>query len=129
MSISGLPANHRRHLTKSQRLDVHAANSGRCHICNLVINLARERMEVEHVIPIGLGGADDTTNWRPAHVACHARKTKADVATIAKAKRVKAKHDGTWRGPRHIVPGSRAHRLKKKLNGEVIIREEVRHHG
>lgn len=112
----------RKRLTKSQRVDVLHAAGGVCHICGEVINAARERFEVEHVIPIGLGGADDVTNWRPAHQSCHRDKTRSDVRKIAKARRVKAKHEGTFRPPRKIVPGSKVHRLKKKLDGSVIDR-------
>ncbi len=113
----------RRSLSKSQRLDVLHAAGGLCHICGEVINLARgDKMEVEHVIPLGLGGADDVTNWRPAHAACHRHKTKGDVKVIAKAKRVKAKHEGQFRPSRHIVPGSKASPFKKKPDGTVIDR-------
>lgn len=113
----------RRSLSKSQRLDVLHAAGGLCHICGQTINLARgDKMEIEHVIPIALGGLDDAINTRPAHRACHAQKTKSDVKTIAKAKRVKAKHTGQFRPPRHIVPGSKASAFKKTLSGAVILR-------
>lgn len=112
----------RRALTKGQRIDLLHLHSGRCHICGQTINLAREDMHVEHVIPLAMGGADDLTNMQPAHVGCHAEKTKIDVRAIAKAKRVAAKHNGTWRPPRNPVPGSRATKWKKKLDGTVELR-------
>jgi 5-methylcytosine-specific restriction endonuclease McrA len=112
----------RRRLTKKQRLAVHHAHGGECHICGSRINLAREDFEVEHVVPLALGGADTFDNWRPAHVGCHAGKTAKDIRKIAKAKRVKAKHDGTYRAPRHIVAGSVASPFKRCINGAVIER-------
>lgn len=114
----------RKKLTKSQRLDVHAAANGICHICGEIINLAREKFEVEHVVPFALGGQDTTSNWRPAHVHCHRSKTKTDITQIAKAKRVKAKYEGTFRPSRHKLPGGRKSPLKKKLSGEVVRRDE-----
>lgn len=109
-------------LSRKQHLAVHHAHGGICHICGEGINLAREKFEVEHVIPLALGGADSFANLRPAHIGCHAEKTASDVRKIAKAKRVRAKHDGTFRKPRFIVPGSVASRFKKCLNGAVIDR-------
>lgn len=113
----------RRKLTKKQRLDVFQAHSGRCHLCGEEINLAKGgRFEVEHVVAFGLGGADDPSNWRPVHPACHVEKTRADVTRIAKAKRVKAKHEGTFRPARHKLPGSKSHHLKRKVGGRVVMR-------
>lgn len=113
----------RHSFTRSQRIDVLHAASGICHWCGLTINSARESFEVEHVIPLALGGSNETANLRPIHQGCHREKTRGDVKKIAKAKRVKAKHNGTFRPPRHIVPGSKAHTFKKKLNGEVVRRD------
>jgi 5-methylcytosine-specific restriction endonuclease McrA len=49
-----------------------------------------------------MGGADDETNLRPAHKRCHLRKTVTDVAAIAKAKRIEAKHIGATRPKQKI---------------------------
>lgn len=113
----------RKRLTKGQRLAVHTAACGLCHICGTVINLARETFEIEHVIPIALGGEDAPSNWRPAHVACHKEKTKSDITKIAKAKRVSAKHEGTYRPSRNPLPASKKSRLKKRLDGSVVDRD------
>lgn len=111
-------------MTKKRRAEVFLAADGTCHICSEKISDA-EKWEVEHVIPIQLGGEDDIPNTQPAHVSCHKAKTKTDITQIAKAKRVEKKHNGTFRPPRNIVPGSRASRFKKKLNGKVEIREKT----
>ncbi|KEP68802.1 HNH endonuclease [Thioclava dalianensis] len=112
----------RKRLTKWQRADVLQANGYLCYLCEERINSAREDWEVEHVIPFALGGADDPSNMRPVHCHCHKEKTKTDVTRIAKAKRVKKKHDGTFRPTRNPVPGSKATGLKKMLDGSVIDR-------
>ena len=81
----------RRSLSRMQKLKVFEASGGVCHICGLKIF---NKWDVEHRIPLALGGADDESNWSPAHRDCHAGKTKSDVAAIARAKRRKAKHLG-----------------------------------
>jgi 5-methylcytosine-specific restriction endonuclease McrA len=53
-----------------------------------------EKWDLEHVIPIAMGGDDDEENLRPAHKSCHKAKTKDDVKAVAKAKRRQAKHLG-----------------------------------
>lgn len=112
----------RRRLTKSQRIDVLHANGGICWLCELSINPVKEAWEVEHCIPLGLGGADDASNMKPAHKSCHREKTNGDMTKIAKAKRVKAKHEGSYRPTRNPVPGSKSGRLKKCMDGSVIDR-------
>ena len=114
----------RRNWSKAQRARLYEAHAGVCHICGEPIDLDTDRMEVEHVVPLALGGADEWSNVRPAHASCHAAKTRADVTHIAKAKRVCLKHTGQFRPPRHIVPGSRTSRFKKCLNGTVLIRQK-----
>lgn len=89
----------RRRLSPMRKLKVFEDAGGLCHICGLKI--FGKGWEVEHVIPLALGGADDANNMRPAHDHCHGEKTKADNASWSKAKRMKAKHYGirkksTW---------------------------------
>ncbi len=81
----------RRPLSRMRKLALFEKVGGICHICGLKI---QGKWEVEHVIPLALGGADEERNMAPAHQHCHAPKTAADVASIAKAKRQKANHIG-----------------------------------
>ncbi|RMD90729.1 MAG: HNH endonuclease [Alphaproteobacteria bacterium] len=113
----------RRSMSRTRRLRIFEAASGICHICGQRIDGTREPWEVEHIVPIQLGGEDEDANCAPAHVACHRAKTREDVARIAKAKRVRAKHLGAHR-PRATLPGSRASRWKRKISGEVVRRNE-----
>jgi len=83
----------RRSISPMRRLAIFERAGGRCHICGQKIQVG-ERWDVEHPIPIALGGADDDTNMAPAHSQCHAPKTADDVASISRAKRRKAKHVG-----------------------------------
>jgi 5-methylcytosine-specific restriction endonuclease McrA len=113
----------RRSFTRLQRIDVLHANGGLCHHCGEIINTAREKFEIEHVLPIALGGADDFTNTKPIHLHCHRKKTRDDIRKIAKAKRVKAKFEGGFRPAKHPLPCGRGSPVKKKLNGQVVRRD------
>lgn len=104
----------RRSLSPLQRLKVFEAAKGVCHLCEQRIQVGQP-WEVEHVRPLALGGADDESNMRPAHKACHAGKTKTDAASWSKAKRCAAKHNGIKKASR--MPGSRNSKWKAKIGG------------
>lgn len=52
----------RRHISTKARVQLFADHGGRCHICGGKIDGIHERWDVEHVIPLELGGADDPLN-------------------------------------------------------------------
>lgn len=110
----------RRSWTAKRKLAVFEAHKGRCHICGERIDGTREPWELEHIIPVAMGGDDDETNAAPAHVACHKDKTKRDVKAIAKANRVRAKHIGAKAKPRNPLPGSKGSGFRKKMDGTVV---------
>jgi 5-methylcytosine-specific restriction endonuclease McrA len=112
----------RRSLTSKERLRLFALHDERCHLCGGRIGVG-EAWEVEHVIPLAMGGADDDANRKPAHVKCHRAKTTDDAANIAKAKRREAKHLGARPRPKRPIPGSKASGWKKPLNGPAVRRE------
>lgn len=108
-------------MSPMRRLRIWERHKGRCIICKRKIDGVRERWIVEHDRALGLGGEDEDSNCGPAHETCGKDKTKADVARISKAKRVKAKHLGI-RNTSRPMQGSKASGLKKKMNGEVVAR-------
>ena len=83
----------RKKLTSKARLKFIESHGRICHICKGRIE-TDQAWELDHVIPLALGGDDEPDNWRPAHKKCHGEKTKDDVKVIAKAKRVEIKHNG-----------------------------------
>lgn len=111
----------RRRWTQKRRLALFEAHKGLCHICGDKIDGTRERWDVEHKIPLAMGGDDDEGNCAPAHERCHKDKTKADRGQIAKADRVRAKHNGA-RQAKTTIPGSKKSRWKRKLDGTVVPR-------
>lgn len=97
---------------------------GRCECgCGAEIKPG-DRVEFDHIIADAFRPDNSLSNCQVLLYACHKAKTKRDVTAIAKAKRVQKKHTGTFRPPRHIVPGSKASKWKKKLNGQVELRSK-----
>jgi 5-methylcytosine-specific restriction protein A len=86
----------RRAMSKARKARIWDAAQGVCHLCGLPIK-AGEPWEAEHVVALTCGGSDADDNIRPAHVDCHAGKTKADKAIGAKITRIKARNIGVKR--------------------------------
>jgi hypothetical protein len=54
-------------------------------------------VEFDHAVPDGLGGDNSLSNCLAVCVKCHRWKTgNIDASQIAKMKRQKSKHEGTW---------------------------------
>ncbi|MFV1798215.1 HNH endonuclease [Phaeobacter sp. Ay1a-4a] len=113
---------NRRRMNTTRRARIFAAANGVCHICGDQIDGTRERWDADHVIPLEISGDDSDDNLRPAHEWCHRTKTaKEDAPTIAKCKRVAAKHDGSKK-PKGTLPGSKNSKWKRKVDGTVVPR-------
>jgi len=110
----------RKTISSKQRLKLFQDHSGVCHICGGKINVG-ESWEVEHIIPIAMGGDDEPSNWRPAHTKCHKGKTKEDVTAIAKAKRREALHNGI-KISRTPMPFGKNSKWKRKMDGTIVLR-------
>ncbi len=107
----------RRTLSTAQKVALFIAAQCRCHICNAIIHPAAERWEVEHVIPLAMGGADNETNMRPSHIACHKVKSATGSTDLAKAKRIEARHKGIRK-----TPTLTNRKWRRKVNGETVLR-------
>lgn len=103
-----------------QRLRLFEAHGGRCHLCTRLIR-AGEKWDVSHARPLALLGEDGGDNLKVAHRACHKVQTVEDQGRIAKSKRMKAKHVGAFRSA-SPMPGSRASKWKRKMNGRAELR-------
>ena len=114
----------RRPMSATRRARIFAAHEGVCHLCGFKIDGTHERWEVEHIIALEMGGEDEDENCAPAHVACHQQKTKADLAAIAKAKRMEQRAIGIRRTVRNPLPGSRGSPWKAKIGGGWVRRDE-----
>lgn len=107
----------RKTITPTQRAAIFRDADGLCHLCSRQI-APGEAWEVEHVQALALRGKDAPENWRPAHVDCHAVKSKDDVRMIRKADRQSKAHAGIKRTTRPM-PGSKRSRWKRKMDGSV----------
>lgn len=77
---------------------------GICALCAGVIDPAREAWQIEHTVPIAMGGSDELqTNGELVHSKCHLAKTRQDVKNIAKAKVRETKHLGATPPPRRPI--------------------------
>ena len=102
----------RARMSTTRRKAIFRDKHGCCHICGWIIRIG-ESWEVEHIIPLAMGGVDDESNWSPAHTKCHRWKTAQDLEDLGRAKRREAKHLGAARS-RNPIRGWR------KFNGTAV---------
>jgi hypothetical protein len=111
----------RRSLATRERLALFLSCHGRCQRCGWILAPGK-RWEVDHVIPLALGGRDHTVNMQVLCSPCHGGKTqRIDVPAIAKTTRIRARHLGA-RASRRPLPGGRRSRWKKTIDGRILER-------
>ena len=89
--------------------------------CGVKLGASGERIEFDHTTALILGGENRENNLRALRSRCHTTKTREDVAQKSTEARKRAKHLGLTT-PKRIMPGSRASKWKKKLDGTVVLR-------
>lgn len=67
----------RRKLTKAERQQIYAKCDGHCAYCGT--SIAIEQMQVDHIIPIRRGGADELDNMLPACRSCNHYKDSMTI--------------------------------------------------
>lgn len=70
----------RKKLTKAQRLRVYNMYGGRCAYCGRHIRY--EDMQVDHMVPLHNGGADNEENYAPACRMCNHYKSTYTVEKL-----------------------------------------------
>jgi 5-methylcytosine-specific restriction protein A len=110
----------RRRISTTERLAIFMGAHGVCHLCARPIDPVREKWEIEHRLPLELGGEETkgSPNLQPAHASCHKTKSSVDAWALAKARRREARHLGAMK------PRSRLGHptLKRKIDGSVVPR-------
>lgn len=94
-----VPATPRKAMGQSRRARVLARFGGKCAYPGCEIS---DSLQIDHTIPIALGGLEDDANLRPLCNYHHIQKTKLDVKMIAKAKRIIKRDAGEGRMKRPI---------------------------
>lgn len=87
----------RRAMTPARKRRIWTAWHGRCWFCRQPVPMEGPEVIYDHVTPLWLKGSDADEEIGPLHAEpCNRLKTAADLKRIAKTKRQKAKHDGTF---------------------------------
>jgi 5-methylcytosine-specific restriction enzyme A len=92
----------RKTFSAKDRARIFLAHDGICGISGVKIG-PDDDWQVEHRIPIALGGTNDDENLYPALVEPHKGKTRNDVKAIAKCKRIERKADPVTRKPARMM--------------------------
>jgi len=87
----------RKNFTKKQRREVSEKQEGKCWKCGEPIE------DIDHIIPLELGGKHEPANWEGLCKRCHKTKTALDMKLIGKARRIRKRISGDRR-PRKTIP-------------------------
>ena len=93
------------------------------HICHLSGRKIRpgEKWELDHDKPLWAGGENRESNLFPVLAKEHKKKSAKDQIQQAKERTKLKKHLGI-RKPKHVIPGSKASKWKKRMDGTVELR-------
>lgn len=95
----------RRKLRSHEREAILDRQAYRCAGRDCSTNLRIWPFEVDHVIPLWMGGADEPSNMEALCLPCHKVKTAADAKARAKAKRLHLKDTGQWPKAKRPIRG------------------------
>jgi hypothetical protein len=108
----------------SFRLNLFLKRKGTCASCYQKID-AGKAWDIDHILPLALGGSNEPENLQILCKRCHESKTaKNDIPLIAKTKRLKASHLGARSRSTRPIAGSRRSPWKRKLDGSVVRRRQ-----
>lgn len=104
------------------KLRIWEREDGRCWITGHKIRPGDD-FDFDHKVALCNGGTHSESNLAPALRDAHRKKTAADVAERAKTDRIKRRHLGIR--PKSRFACAKTSPLKKKINGEVVRREDT----
>ena len=95
--------------------------AGICHISGRTIRPG-EAWDLDHIVSLINGGEHREFNLAPALKAPHREKTKQDLAEKSKVYHKKAKNLGISLTKKNPMPGSKASKWKRMMNGTIVRR-------
>jgi hypothetical protein len=110
----------RKTLTAKQKLKLFVDHGGICCVCGGKIDGVHEAWD-EHINPLWRGGTNDTDNRGVAHAKCARAKTSHEAGEKARGEKAAERHFGS-KNTRTPMPGSRASKFKRKMNGTTVLR-------
>ncbi|MGN6099852.1 MAG: HNH endonuclease [Devosia sp.] len=99
------------------RLRIFRDHEGRCHISGRKSGPA-DAWDVEHVIPLSMGGEHRESNLAPALRDKHKEKTRVEAKARARGDAAAKRHLGLTK-PKHPMPGSRNSKWRRRMDGTV----------
>jgi 5-methylcytosine-specific restriction protein A len=97
-------------------------SGGRCEKCTA--RLMPSRIIYDHIIPDAIGGEPTLENCQVVCTTCDRPKTAADAGNLARALRREAAHLGARAPSRNPLPGGKRSPWKKRMNGQVVPRNQ-----
>lgn len=108
-------------LSRRARVRIFDRQHSICHLCGIPIWGSGEAWDIDHILPLHLGGTNDERNLAPVHKECHEQKNAAENPIRSKTDRQRANYLGIERlGPK--LPAGRNDPFRKKITGEVVPR-------
>lgn len=92
-----------RRMTPARRKRIIERDGGAC--VRTGCETPTDRLEVDHIVALELGGKDADWNCETLCYGHHKQKTRVDQGLIAKARRRKAKHEGTFPASKAKIRG------------------------
>jgi 5-methylcytosine-specific restriction endonuclease McrA len=106
----------RKAMTAARRRRILAKSDGHCSYPDCEVT---EGLEIDHQIPLALGGKDTDENLFALCRHHHGMKTRLDVKMIAKAKRIVRKNSPETRKPARLQSRGFDKTLTRRFNGKV----------